>query len=66
MGLGLCAAIAPRRSHRTPPLATDRADQPLDVAADQKYMTQEALGRKQELLDCSQARHATRDSPRLA
>ena len=66
MRLRLCAALAPRRSHRTPTLAADGADQPLDVATDQKYMTQETLGRKEELLDRSQARHATRGSRRLA
>ncbi len=65
MGLGLSAALAPGRPHRSPSLPAYRTDDPAGVALAQQGVTQQALRRKEKLLDCG-AKHAARVARRRA
>src|SRR6266516_3722827 len=65
IGLGLPAAIAPGRTHRSPALAADGTHDAVSVARREQRLTHQALGRKQKLLD-RRAKHGARAARRRA
>jgi len=65
MRLGLAAALAPRRPHRSPTLPADGTDDSVRVALSQQRVTEQAFRREKQLLDC-RAKHGARDALRRA
>ena len=51
MGLGLAAALTPRRSHGTPAVPADGTDEAVGVAPREEGVAQQALRGEKELFD---------------
>jgi hypothetical protein len=51
MGFRLAAALTPGRPHGAPAVAADGAHDAMGVAIAQQAVTEEALGRKEKLLE---------------